>query len=260
MTKYSFLANHDFTNNNKIFFLLGGKDLEMITIKNILIKNKVNFYDANLTWDNAFLSTYLDYIYEDNVYYGVELIEDCPLPKNYIRIDHHNNYSYKISSLEQIASLLNIQLDRWQKLVAINDAQYIDGMTAFGATVEEINLIRLKDRKAQGVSKFEEIEAINAIEKSKMTNGVRLVYTTNNHFSPICDRLFPFHNLLIYNKEKLVYYGAHINKVIEEYTELIHDKKAYYGGKNNKFFGLANGYFSEHDIKHTVENIIELVR
>lgn len=241
-------------------FLLGGYDLEMLTIKQLLEEQNIAFYDAGLEWNNATLSAYQKHFSEEQVFYGVELKGDCQLPQHYYRIDHHNDYSERPSSLEQVAAILGIELNRWQKLVAINDARYIPGMESFGATKEEIQCIRLADRQAQGVTEEEEREAEASIEKSIEIDSVRVVQTKNRRFSPITDRLYPCKQLLIYNSEELTYYGENVTCLTNCYAKEIESKTAYYGGGTNGFFGLAKGYYTEEAIKMNVERIVKLVK
>ena len=69
---------------------------------------------------------------------GIELTEDIVPPPTYIRIDHHNELSDRPAAIVQVAALFGVELDRWQLLVAANDARYIPGMLEMGATDEEI--------------------------------------------------------------------------------------------------------------------------
>lgn len=164
--------------DKKHLFLLGGHDLEMQTIVQILTDRNVIFKDRYLQWDNALLSQYEEEIQqygnkEPFIIYGVELKEDITPPTNYIRIDHHNEYATYPSALEQVASILDHPLNRYQTLVAANDKAYIPGMLEIGASHEEINLIRQEDRKAQGV-----IEDDEKLAQEAITNGTEklLVY------------------------------------------------------------------------------------
>lgn len=245
---------------NKAIFLLGGLDLEMQTIKNILEENCFDYMDACLRWNNANLSAYIERLEDNKMYYGVELVEDCRLPNNYVRIDHHNDCSDRRSSLEQVASLLDIKLNRWQKLVAINDARYIDGLKEYGATEEEIKSIRLADRSTQGVTEEEESEAEASIKKSKEVGDIRVVYTSVDHFSPITDRLYPYDKLIIFNDYELVYYGVGADMLVNQYKAEIEKHAAYFGGGSNGFFGLAKGCYTNMEIKENVKKIIDIVR
>lgn len=119
----------------KPLFLIGGHDLEMIEIKKLLIKNKQEFIDYNLSW-GAKLSSYQNilnkYEYKYRTIIAIELINDISISQNFINIDHHNEYYYLPSSIEQIAKILNINLNFYQKLVAINDVSHIKGLKQFG--------------------------------------------------------------------------------------------------------------------------------
>lgn len=82
----------------KYIFLLGGHDLEMQVIAQILADRNVIFKDNHLQWDNALLSQYEEDMQqygnkEPFIIYGVELKEDVTPPTNYIRIDHSYNYA-----------------------------------------------------------------------------------------------------------------------------------------------------------------------
>lgn len=101
----------------KYVFFLGGLDLEILTITEI----------KNLT------------IYQVPIF--IEIGLDTPLPKNAILIDHHSSDENKKSSLEQVAELLHIELNRWQKLVAANDKGFIPVMESMCATKDEIERI-----------------------------------------------------------------------------------------------------------------------
>lgn len=133
-------------------FLLGGHDLEMIEIKNILLSNEVPFFDKELKCNNALLSQYVQELNNRNFLVGVELQTDIEPPEQYLLIDHHNRYAGKPSAIEQVARLLDIELTYDQKLVAANDIGDITAMLEMGAMPEEIADIRRRDKEAQGVT------------------------------------------------------------------------------------------------------------
>jgi hypothetical protein len=92
---------------------------------------------------------------------GVELAG--PNPWGARNIDHHryqdDDRSHGLSSLEQVAELLGVELDRWQQLVAANDRGYIPAMERLGASQEEIAAVRQQDRRAQGLTEVDEERA-----------------------------------------------------------------------------------------------------
>ena len=244
----------------KRIFLLGGRDLEMLTIESLLSACGEPFCDNHLSWHNAALSAYQSQLNEEDMFYGIELSEDVVPPEHYVRIDHHNDYAGKKSSLEQVADLLNVTLNRWQKLVAANDSAYIDGMKALGATDEEILSIRKADRNAQGVTEEEELLAQKAIDENLTKHGDLLVVKALMPiFSPICDRLYPYRHLLVYTKRKLVFYGEGQPQLVARFQKEIKTGEAFYGGGEKGFFGLADGHFSADEIMKYVESIIKII-
>ena len=142
----------------RILFLLDGSDLEMVIIKDILIENgfieidSLNyksyskaFADKKLKW-GVKLDVYKEYLDYDGTVISIELdargTDISGL--NLIEIDHHNRKSHKRSSLEQVAELLDVDLIRYQQLVAANDRGYIPEMFKCCASNSEIDEIRNK--------------------------------------------------------------------------------------------------------------------
>lgn len=221
--------------------LLGGHDLEMITIKNLLEERGVTFHDRELGWENACLSAYADVLNNDQHFVGIELKKDIDPPTNYQPIDHHNENADKPSSLEQVATLLGIELTREQQLIAANDKGHILAMEAIGATKEEIAEIRRLDRLAQGVTKEDERLGKKSIKKNlKVKNGITRVKALTPKFSTITDRLYPNNKLLIYTETELNYFGEGAKLLSTEFDALIKEGKAYYGGTGDGFFGLTD--------------------
>lgn len=95
-------------NRPEIQFLIGGSDLEMLTIKRILTANGFaegeNMADLHLQW-GAKLSDYKVFFDDKQTFVGIELTQDIDPPLHYINIDHHNENSDKPSSLEQVIEL-----------------------------------------------------------------------------------------------------------------------------------------------------------
>lgn len=232
----------------KRLFLLGGMDLEMDSIKKLLEEHHEIFIDRLLGWSNARLSNYADLIEtKKNEYtciYGIELEEDIAVPKNYIRIDHHNDFSTKKSSLEQVANILNCDLNRYQQLVAANDCCYINGLEELIATQKEIEQIRLLDRKYQGVTAAEESVAEMELKTNCLQVGSLLIVKTSlDRFSPFTDRLYPFEELIVFNDKELVYYGINKKKLLRWYESAGFKDLVYHGGGDTGFVGF---HYAEH--------------
>ena len=246
---------------DKLFFLLGGADLEMLTIREILLKNGIPFADHQLQWNNAVLSSYqkeLQQLDDSWVIYGVELQDDILTPTNYRVIDHHNQLSSMPSALEQVIDILHIPMDRYMQLVAINDKAYIPGMQAMGATAEEIESIRLADRKAQGVTEEDEHLAEMAIsEHLEKVGNLTIVYSETSRFSPICDRLFPFHQLVVYTDHEWMYYGKDAESVRSLFADESSLGNLFYGGGKDGYIGIKQHIYGKEVIKEMVDRIIK---
>jgi len=230
-----------------MIFLLGGYDLEMVTIKKLLDLHNISYLDKKLSW-GAKLSDYSDILTgEEESVYGVELVEDTKPPKNYISIDHHNKNSHKLSALEQVANLLNIELDRHQLLVAKNDSAYINGMKSICATNDEIKSIRDEDRKIQGVTKEDEALASKSIYSSNNSN---IIYSHTSKFSAISDKIYDkFNKYIIYNDFTVSFYGyntSKIRKFLNSYN--LRESDYYYGGGDFGFIGIKDSLLNKDKI------------
>jgi hypothetical protein len=245
----------------KSIFLLGGHDLEMLEIKKILLSEGISYFDKNLLWANAKLSQYIGVLNNTNHFVGIELITDMETPANYTLIDHHNENAEKPSAIEQVADFLGIELTRDQLLVAANDKGYIPAMEVMGATSEEIADIRKRDRGAQGVTEEDEQQAdISIQEHLSVNNGITVVKSLTSKFSTITDRLYPCDKLLIYTDNELTYFGKNVLRLELAFESLINQKKAYYGGGENGFFGLTNeGITLLGDKNNLIDQIINLL-
>lgn len=242
-------------------FLLGGYDLEMLTIKQMLEgKDNCIVIDKHLQWHHARLSAYRDELsrFVGYAIYGIELQEDIPLPQNYYRIDHHNDWADKPSSLEQVAEVLQARLDRYQRLVAANDKGYIPAMKDLGASEDEIDEIRRKDRAAQGITEEDEALAEKAIAMNlRQYKGVTVVKAFSSHFSPICDRLYPYHRLLIYTDAEWMFYGKGTAELIKLSDKDIRHKKVFHGGGDKGYIGTVQNAFDKTEIEQFVNKLIK---
>lgn len=128
----------------------------------------------------------------EGVIYGVELAG--PNTHRAIDIDHHfysgDDRRAAASSLEQVANLLGVELTPADQRIAINDRAWIPGLLASGATAEEIAEIRARDRRAQGVTEQQEIEARRDIDSATRTAGTWLVECPDGQSSAHADFLF----------------------------------------------------------------------
>lgn len=243
----------------KIIFLLGGHDLEMCTIKELLCEQGVRYFDAGLRWDNARLSAYAPVLEQygnspDWTICGVELEADIQELDNYMAVDHHNENSDKPSALEQVAEILRVPLDRYRQLVAANDKGYIKAMTDADLQVTDVEIkdIRRRDRKAQGVTDRDERLAQMAIYDHKEDCGeLVIVKALSTKFSPICDRLYPYDNLLIYMDDRWCFYGKKTDQVRQLFTQ----KESVYLYSGKEYIGLKDGAVSKEEVQSMVNRI-----
>lgn len=245
--------------NGDFLFLLGGADLEMQTIRDVLCREGIPFVDHNLRWDNALLSNYksdLQSVKDGQIVYGIELREDIIPPDYYRAIDHHNELSASPCALEQVMDILHLPMNRYENLVAANDKAYIPGMLALNASNEEIASIRRADRKAQGVTEEEERMAEKAIAcHLEMKDDLILVYALCSRFSPICDRLFPYRKLLIYTDTEWMYYGEGCNRVRELFTVEMSSGNLFYGGGERGYVGVKQNVYNKDEILEMINRI-----
>lgn len=244
----------------KVLFLLGGHDLEMLTIRDVLDKAEIKYADHGLQWNNAFLSSYrkeLDEASEKGwTVWGIELQEDIAALSCYKRIDHHNDLAHLPSALEQVLEILHLPMDRYLQLVAANDKAYIPGMLQLNATPEEVEAIRCADRRAQRVSDGDESLAEKAIAKNcRKVGNLLIVRALSPRFSPICDRLFPYRHLLVHTDDEWIYYGkgaAWVRKCFEnDYLA----GKLFCGGGENGYVGTVKGKYSQKELNEMILKI-----
>ena len=118
----------------------------MVEIRNILKSGNQEVFDNELSW-GACLSSYEEKIEKlpvEEVPVFIELKRDCHYPEHAIFIDHHDEKAGEDekTSIEQVADLLKIKLDRRQQLISANDKGHIRAMQKLCASPEEIEEIR----------------------------------------------------------------------------------------------------------------------
>jgi len=205
-------------------FFLGGHDLEMVTIGELLRECGVPFHDKRLGW-GARASAYREEI-EAALAAGeapvfVELQLDLDLPgEHVVVVDHHGERAGgdKPSSLRQVFSLLKLPPERWTRrlaLVEANDIGHVRAMQALGASLEEMQAIRHADRAAQGVTEADETAARGAIEARFESPGreftvVRISHTRASAVADLMDETLGgpgFRNLVVVSPSEVNVFG-----------------------------------------------------
>ncbi|CAN2041938.1 hypothetical protein GMMP15_640028 [Candidatus Magnetomoraceae bacterium gMMP-15] len=199
----------------KYLFFLGGHDAEMLEIRNILESCNQQFIDKDLSW-GAGIADYkkeIQNIAKNQVPVFIELTPNYPYPDNAILIDHHGERAGidKKTSIEQVADLLDIKLSYHQQLISINDRGHIKAMKEWGASDEDINKIRLIDRKAQGATEEDEKLAEKSINKYKeiINNNIIIIHSLTKRSSTIIDRIYDqFEHIVIYTPDQEMHYSG----------------------------------------------------
>ncbi|MEY4505269.1 MAG: hypothetical protein RL154_1566, partial [Pseudomonadota bacterium] len=244
----------------KYLFFLGGYDLEMLTIKELLISSNYAIVDKSLHW-GAKLSDYnseLLSLQNDEIPVLIELEIDCDKPQNAVIIDHHGVCQLYPSSLEQVANFLNIKLNRWQKLVATNDEGYIDAMLLLGASDSEIKDIRQKDRIISGATPQDEIDAKCSVENITLLSNIVICESLTDSFACVVDRLPYKGKKIVYNNKKLVCYGFDLKQLKQEFACEIDTNSVYFGGGEYGFFGFKDNLFNTAEIKNRILDMKEV--
>ena len=175
-------------------FFLGGRDLEMCEIGNLLhqLKNGgdgriAEIYDKKLAW-GACVS---DFEHEVNSAINDKLIPvllelecDIDIPDYAIEIDHHGARTGEPSALFQLFTLLDLPKKQWTRhyaLVDANDRGHIAEMRKIGASDVELVAIRKADRSAQGISEDEEKSGLRALDKVELACDASLLVVRLPH-------------------------------------------------------------------------------
>jgi len=208
---------------------------------------------------------------EENIeVYGVEL-QGSFEGGDVINIDHHKYWdddrSNEKSSIEQVAEILGIELNFFEQFISANDKGYIPAMQRLGIekNLDEdkiqsiIEVIREYDRKMQGVTPEQEVQAQEAVKKlgdlSERQDYILVEDLPHSKTSTITDRLYgKYDNLLITSQDgETNFYGS--AKIIEELNKQF--PGGWSGGELDKGNGFWGGYANQENIKKEVQKIIE---
>lgn len=214
---------------NDFVFFLGGRDLEMETIRELLDQHAPGqYFDKRLNW-GAKTSHYQDEI-RQTLEHGkrivlVELEDDLrmatgPDATRVVVVDHHNSRAGREqpASLQQVFTLLGLPDSKWTRqmeLVAANDRGHCRAMLAINANREEMQQIREADRRAQGISADEEQAGRQAAEAARLELDGRLtvVHLPHDRTATVTDALDAmlggngFENLLILCPNTTLFFG-----------------------------------------------------
>lgn len=240
----------------QLHFFLGGRDLEMLAIAELLCERDVKFSDAGLAW-GARASTYSEEIcgaLESGVTpVLVELENDLSreIRTKVVVIDHHGARAgeHAATSLEQVLDLLGIlksvfTANRWWQLVAANDRGHIRAMRELNvpATDEEIRAVRLADLRAQGTT--DELIAtakqlVRGTQRVAADGKLTIVGCPNDRTSLAAEVCEPLHggpgfvNLLVVGETEYAFYGEGF--IVSGLADASPDGACWFGGALPRF-------------------------
>ncbi len=231
-------------------FFLGGRDLEMQAIGELLAIHDCVVFDRHLDW-GALASAYADEIYsclrQQCTAVLVELKDDLQLADvaergAVIFVDHHGERAglTQPTSIEQIFALLQLPESAWSRdldLVAANDRGSVQGMLRLTppATRLELLQIRAADRRAQGISAEQEESGRLAANDAQVCLGGKLttVSLSHNRTATVTDVLDAnlggsgYQNLLIRSPQEICFLGY--GSVIDQLRKAVHN--SWWGGE-----------------------------
>jgi len=249
----------------KYLFCLGGHDLEMLTIKQLLEDNAQPLLDKHLSWGataSALESEIKEAHQQGITPVLIELHNDLALhSEQIILIDHHGPLARKTqpTALHQVFKLLSLPSSswtRWFELVAANDRDHIAGLQALNATQAEIITIRQADRRAQGITANDETSAKKAIAtmEIKANGALNIVQLSHHRSAAVVDKLHPalggigFRNLLIRSPQELNFFGQ--GQWVQALAKAF--PQGWYGGALPE-----RGFWGSHNLKaNTVINFL----
>ena len=199
----------------------------------MLLEKEESVYDAALSWGakaSDYDSLIMNAIESSKTPVCIELNPDIE-DSHIIYVDHHNKRAGEPASILQVCKLLGVEPTRWQQLVAANDSDYIPGMRRLGASLDEIQKIRLMDRQYQGISSEQEAEAQRAVSVAHNYGKLCVVKCHHNKTAPICDRLnasiAPENILILSDCGESNFFGS--EQAIQELVKSIPDFTTWYG-------------------------------
>lgn len=245
-----------------MLFIVPNNDGEAVEIQNILNQNGYNYLVTNQLWGESWECLENDIKseiqnYNDTIY-GIEL-QGNPITKMCVNIDHHKYYnddrSNPLSSLEQVANIIGVELTEYQRAVSDNDKGYIDLMIKNNYNDLIISKVRLQDRRAQGISECHDYQADLAISNAIYYENLTIVYLDHNKCAAVTDKLHgKYKNLLIIceKQNELDFYGDY--DICIKLQELF---KGWCGGTHpTGFWGLDNIL----NINFIIGRIIEILK
>jgi len=215
----------------KRFFVIPQNDAETVAIRDLLSRAGFRLMEdlfithqgRDASWDN------LEDVIRRKIHarvcegmegYGVELRGKAP--EGCSNIDHHcyeDDIRFNdLSSLEQVAELLGVELSTFERYVVANDngsisymrqLEYELGLTELESRDIE-DVVRRMDRAAQGITPLQEKQAEVACKYARKEGALTTVCLEHSKCTTVTDRLYgQYQNLAIFCDDgKVEFYGA----------------------------------------------------
>ena len=259
------------SNNSKIIIVTPINDGESVQIEKVLKENNIKTLITKQGWGASWSSLEPEVkekieSYKNKNYriFGVEL--QGAAPSGAVNIDHHrydgDDRTNELSSLEQVAQLVNHKLSLFEEFVSANDKGFIPAMYKLAKTKnlseEEtqkmIEKVRLQDRAAQGITPEQEEIAEKAIQEAEVSDLLTVVHMAHSKTATICDRLYGrYKNLLVVSSDGEVnFFGC--QKVIKKLSDLV--KGSWSGGDLDHDNGFWGGYPQNLDVEKEVKKLL----
>lgn len=258
-------------------WIVPNNDLEAKTIIEMLERNGEEYVITEQTWGASWekleekAKAKINEAKERGVeVYGVELQGNS---NGAINVDHHtygeDDRSNPESSIEQVATILGVELTLDEQFVSANDKGYIPAMEKLGTKLgineedlkEIIANIRMRDREMQGVTIEQEAQAQEVIEKLGDLSEKRDYISMDlphSKTSTVTDRLYgKYENLLITSADgETNFYG------ISDIIKMLNEKfpGGWSGGQLEQGNGFWGGYADQNAIKAEVQAAINVMR
>lgn len=205
-------------------FLLGGHDLEMLTLRSLLDEEDVAYLDRAPAWGAAasvYASDITAALQAGKRVVAVELEDDLP-PEQSARlhwIDHHDERAgaERPCSLRQAFELLELDDSRWTRnhqLVAANDIGHIAAMRALGASDEDMRTIRLAEFAVRGVGARQLEQTRQALlDAEQPWADLAIIRLPHNHTGTVTDMADPIFggqgvmDMLVVGPNELGFFG-----------------------------------------------------
>ena len=259
------------SNNSKILIVTPVNDGESAQITKILkeknIKTLITKQGWGASWANLepeIKKQIENYKNKNFEVFGVEL--QGAAPSGAVNIDHHrydgDDRTNELSSLEQVAQLVNHKLSLFEEFVSANDKGFIPAMYELAKTknLDEketqkmVEKVRLRDRAAQGITPEQEKIAEEAIKKAEVFDRLTVIHMEHSKTATVCDRLYgKYKNLLVVSSDgEANFFGS--REVIQKLSGLV--EGSWSGGDLDHNNGFWGGYPQNLDVEKEVKKLL----